>query len=277
MDNEIVRRIEQRLKNPDRLMIQKIKETGWTHNIPLSESDSTCGIGSETMSKDMRVQALTQNIPLFLGNDFHAIKVLDLGSFEGGISFEMARLGMDVVGIEGRESNYLRSKWIEEYFDLPNLRFIHDDINRIGRHLGAFRLVLCCGVLYHLDNPFGFLEKIYGILERPGMLFLDTHYAPSEDMLGACTFKENLSPIESFRDEGHIYYGRWYREEPEHPWAALSNETSFWPVHGSLIEGLFHAGFNRVYELYGSSGYPIEEENDIRQKLSRSFFIAMKQ
>jgi 2-polyprenyl-3-methyl-5-hydroxy-6-metoxy-1,4-benzoquinol methylase len=276
MNRDIVEQIEERLRHPDRAMIRKIREQSWTHNIPLSQEDSTCGMESPTMDRDMRVHALRQHARPFPGNDFQAIRALDLGSFEGGIAFEMARLGMDVTGIEGRESNYLKSKMIEDYFGLPNLRFIHDDVSRIGPHLGEFQLVLCCGVLYHMENPFDFLRKIAGILQQPGMLFLDTHYAPSEEMLKACTFKASLSSIDCLQDEGHSYSGRWYSEGREHPWAALSNERSFWPVHRSLVEGLSHGGFAAIYELFGSSGYPIEEENAIRENLSRSFFIALK-
>jgi len=142
---DIAKRIEKRLENPDRDMIRKMKEHVWTHNIPLSRDDSTCGLDSALMDADMRVQALRKHIRPFLRDDFQSIRALDLGSFEGGLSFEMARLGIDVVGIEGRECNFLKSKLIEDYFGLPNLRFIHGDVNRIGTGLYSWMCARSCG------------------------------------------------------------------------------------------------------------------------------------
>src|SRR6185503_21363318 len=101
----------------------------------------------------------------------------DLGALEGGLSLEMAREGWAAVGVEGRRENFEKAELIRQWFDLPNLEFWHRDVKSLSAADGPFDVILCCGLLYHLDDPFDFLRRLESLLAPEGLLFVDTHVA----------------------------------------------------------------------------------------------------
>ena len=278
--------ILQKMAAPDLNLLETIKRTHWTsHNIPLTFSESTLGKSQPVIADEERTRAIKNILYLFAGRQgsLAGRVALDLGCLEGGLAFEMAREDMKVLGVEGRDSNYLKCKLIQEYFEMPNLEFIHLDVRKLNKTShGVFDVVLCCGLLYHLDNPFEFLARLYDMTNDSSVLFLDTHFAPSDgESLDAFRYKHQLSSIDTYQYDGRRYEGRWYTEYPDelepcsHPWAALSNSRSFWPSHDSLIKALFHAGFRNIYNVYGA--FDIELEYSLRKEFSRLFCFAVKE
>ncbi|MBC1220039.1 bifunctional 2-polyprenyl-6-hydroxyphenol methylase/3-demethylubiquinol 3-O-methyltransferase UbiG, partial [Nostoc sp. UCD120] len=82
------------------------------------------------------------------------MRILDLGCLEGLYSIGLALHGATVVGIEGREVNFQKAKFAKECLGLNNLEFIQDDVlNLSPEKYGYFDIVLCCGILYHLNVP----------------------------------------------------------------------------------------------------------------------------
>lgn len=168
-------------------------------------------------------------------------RVLDLGSLEGDFSVEFALRGAEVLGVEGRRSNIRRAA---ARFSLPNLRFVQDDVRNVCREkYGEFDVVLCLGILYHLDAPdcFKLLKAIAGICT--GIAVIDTHIG--------------LTRGETVKYNGHEYWGWRYTEysyEPtpeqteESKWASIGNLRSFWPTRPSLVNAIVDVGFNSVYE-----------------------------
>jgi 2-polyprenyl-3-methyl-5-hydroxy-6-metoxy-1,4-benzoquinol methylase len=280
--NEIV---EQRLLSPDYECLREIKKVEWTsHNIPLTRFESTLGNSKTLIGDEPRTQVIKKNLHLFTGKtSLSGLKLMDLGCLEGGLSFEMAREGMDVTGIEGRESNYLKCRLIKDYFKLQNLNFLRLDVKDLNRDKhGVFDIVLCCGLLYHLDNPFSFLDLINTMTHDKSILFIDTHFAPKDaESLQICKFKNTLSAIETFESAGHTYKGRRFSEyaddvlESNDPWAAISNSKSFWPTKDSLVKALYFSGFQQIYELHGI--FEIEYEYNVKREYSRLGMIALKQ
>ena len=279
----IRRIIESKMKNPDSVLLGRIRDELWTsHNIPLTYSLSTMGNDRPLISSDVRMLAIKNNVRQLMQSDLSGLRCLDLGCLEGGISFEMAREGMDVIGVEGQDSNYRKCKAIEQYFGLPNLHFLHADVKELSKQsLGTFDVILCCGILYHLDNPFSFIKKLHEMCADFGMMFLDTHFAPDRASLEACGFREGLSDIETFEYDARVYNGRWFHEFDEGSlkeadvWAAVSNYRSFWPTHESLIKALYHNGFKHILEVFGT--FEIEEEYELKAEYSRSYFLVMKE
>jgi hypothetical protein len=185
---------------------------------------------------------------------------------------------MDVIGAEGRKINYLKCKLIEDYFELPNLRFLHLDVKNLNKkEHGIFDVVLCLGLLYHLDNPISFLDILHEVTHEKSLVFLDTHIAPvDQESFDCCVFKDHLSDITQFEYNGNIYDGRWYQENPteDSEWASVSNYRSFWLTQNSLIRALYFAGFKNIHNLYGF--LEIEEEFGLRKKYSCLWCIALK-
>ena len=155
-----------------------------------------------------------------------------LGALEGGLSFEMAREGWDATGVEGRADNFRKASLIASYYALPNLRFVHKDVKELSPERdGTFDVILCCGLLYHLDEPVAHLRQLESLLAPQGLLFLDTHVAPDEHAVRYATHEASLSGPVTFRDGEHEYDGRWWSEPSagdlkERMWSAISNARS---------------------------------------------------
>jgi SAM-dependent methyltransferase len=172
---------------------------------------------------------------------FAASRVLDLASLTGDFAVECALRGAEVLGIEGRSSNLDRAI---QRVSLPNLRFVQDDVRNLSRDkYGEFDVVLCLGILYHLDEPdcFKLLESMAAVCT--GLAIIDTHVG--------------LTREERVEYNGHEYRGWRYTEYPHPPtseeieantWGSLGNPRSFWLTRPSLVNAIVDAGFNSVYE-----------------------------
>ncbi len=275
----------QKLQKPNYNILQKIRTVNWTsHNIPLTQNESTIDKKDlPLIGNDIRTNVIKKVLYRFVSrnNSLAGLRLIDLGCLEGGIAFEMAREDMEVVGIEGRKSNFLKCQLIKQYFEFPNLNFVHLDVKKINKDLvGVFDVVLCLGLLYHLDNPVSFLEILCQITHDKSIIFLDTHIAPSNQELFDCDFKDKLSDLVQFEYNDKEYEGRWYQEGLEEDqlfddsWAAVSNLRSFWLTESSLMRALFFSGFKNIFKLYGC--FEIDKEFELRRQYSRIWCVAVK-
>ena len=273
-------RIRARWNSPDDDLRRAIREEEWTgHNIPITASESTLGPSSELIGENRRTVVIKSLVRRIFGP--RTISVLDLGALEGGLSFEMAREGWTATGVEGRETNFRKAQLIASYYALPNLRFVQKDVKELTPEVdGRFDVILCCGLLYHLDEPIAHLRQLASLLSDDGMLFLDTHVVPDEYAARFGTHEASLSE-EVLITEGEQHYdGRWWTEPAagdlkERMWSAVSNERSLWLSRRSLIRALYHSGFGAIHELFGM--YEIESEFALRDQFSRLYLACFKQ
>ena len=169
-------------------------------------------------------------------------RLADLGCLEGGYSVHLARAGYDVLGIEGQPDNFATCEWVAQRAGLPNLRFVCDDVRNIGDH-GRFDVVLCAGLIYHLDRPVEFLRQLGEVTDR--LLIVSGNFATREgDELA--TFAPLLS-AEMTEHEGKL--GRWFGEAPG-PWSSVGNPRSFWLERDDLLRAMIESGFPTVFEQF---------------------------
>lgn len=275
----IEERIRARWSAPDDEIRAAIRAETWTsHNIPITASESTLGSGPELIGENRRTVVMKSLVRRFFGA--RPVSVLDLGALEGGVSFEMAREGWNAIGVEGRQENFRKAQLIASYYGLPNLRFVRKDVKELtAEGDGTFDVILCCGLLYHLDQPVAHLRQLASLLRDDGLLFLDTHVAPDEQAARYGTHEKSLGPPVTFTDGGHEYEGRWWQEPSagdlkERMWSAISNERSLWLTRRSLIRALYHSGFEAIHELFGI--YEIESELALRDQFSRLYLSCTK-
>ena len=92
---------------------------------------------------------------------------------------ELARQGATVVAIEGREASLEKMRLAKEALELENLEVRLEDVRALDqqRH-GAFDVVLCLGLLYHLDAPdvFQLLERMRDLCRD--LVIIETRVAP---------------------------------------------------------------------------------------------------
>lgn len=100
---------------------------------------------------------------------------IDVGCGQGYFANVLNQLSLDVLGVDGREANTdaARSKY-------PHIRFVAADVEDPAiSKLGDFDLVLCLGLLYHLENPFRALRNLEAITKH--VLIGESRIAPSRE------------------------------------------------------------------------------------------------
>jgi SAM-dependent methyltransferase len=231
----------------------------WTaHNLELAPGVRTLPGSPDLLKADSRLKAILQMCRALYRGRLSTLRVLDLGCLEGGYSVGLALAGAQVLGVEAREEHMEKCILAQDALALPGLEFARADVKAITvERFGSFDAVLALGILYHLDDPVGWLRQVAALTR--GILFVDTHYAPADEMSLAAVRPElggRLGALERFDSHGLAVAGRWYREwdvEAERdtmPWASWSNPRSLWLTKESLARAMRHAGFDVVAEQY---------------------------
>jgi SAM-dependent methyltransferase len=210
----------------------------WTaHDVYLGDGVSTFPALGPNLGRLRRVVQLAADLT---ARPLSELRVLDLGALEGQYAIEFALHGAEVVAIEGRETNAAKARVAAELMELERLEVRVEDVRDLSaeRH-GTFDVVLCLGLLYHLDDEdlFPFIDQLAEVCGS--LLIVDTHVG--------------LSPRKVYRHDGHEYRGITFvehspRQHQRSVWASLDNDSSFWPTRPSLLNALERAGFTSVLE-----------------------------
>lgn len=229
------------IKKKKNAIIEQFGE--WTaHNIQLKEELYT--IDNRIIGQELKLRSIVQIISDICSTPISNLRILDLACLEGLYAIEFALQGAQVVAIEGREANFIKTQFAKEVLALDNLELIQDDVRNLSvERFGQFDVVVCAGILYHLDAPdvFDFVHKIAEVTRR--VTLIDTH--------------TSMAPTEFRSYKGKTYWGHLFTEFTEEVtpedkekalWASLDNLKSFWITRNSLFNLLQDSGFSSVYE-----------------------------
>ncbi len=181
-------------------------------------------------------------IELYARKPIKECRVLDIGCFEGGLSYHIAKHGADVTGLEIREEHLGRCNFLKNVFSNLRLNFIKGNMLALDElDLGKFDAVLMAGTLYHVDAPdiIPVLKSLRAL--TTAAVIIDTHVA--------------AKVLESYTDAetGLKMYGRSLIEHNEGDEQATKNQRlrtaftnnfSFWPTERSLINAVIESGFD---------------------------------
>jgi hypothetical protein len=133
--------------------------------------------------------------------------------------------GFEVLAVDGRRENADEAKK-----RVPNIKVATMNVEDAAlRDLGRFDLVLCFGLLYHLENPFSAIRSLHGITER--ILIVESVIFPgNEPIMGLVD--ETLD-----KDQG-------------------LNHIAFYPTESCLSKMLFRARFSEVYRFKQMPDHP---------------------
>jgi hypothetical protein len=190
------------------------------------EIDGAASGGDYQVSNDPRVRQFFERFP-----DVRTI--LELGSLEGGHTFTLARhQGVErVLAIEGRLANIDKAKFIGSLLGVSNVQFKQANLEQLQlQTLGYFDAIFCCGLLYHLPEPWKLVSQ--GPLVAPS-LFIWTVYA-----------NENEATIEIDGLHGREYIEGGLNE----PLSGLSAKST-WLTLPSLLELLKRSGYGKIEVL----------------------------
>jgi 2-polyprenyl-3-methyl-5-hydroxy-6-metoxy-1,4-benzoquinol methylase len=214
-----------------------------THDVHLGEQVYT---RSEKGSFDAQSACYMQTVADVLQRPFADLRMVDLGCLEGKFALDMAAAGAAAVGIEGRASSLAKASFARDKLGLDRAEFVQDDARNLSvEKYGKFDVVLCSGLLYHLDEPdvFKFAENLRQVCT--GVTLIDTHVA--------------LYPLTRASFRGRDYFGWKFREHAaaaseaqkmKDIWASLDNEFSFFLTRASLYNLLSDVGFTTVFEVH---------------------------
>jgi SAM-dependent methyltransferase len=170
---------------------------------------------------------------------------LDVGCGPGWFSERLVDLGLDVVGLDGRDTLVA-----EATRRVPMARFYIQDITGsvLDTGVSPADLVFCFGLLYHLENPFAAIRNLHGLTKK--FLFVETQIAPGSE--------NNLVLVSEGNNETQgLHY------------------HAFVPSRNALLKMLYVSGFHFVYRFTGFINH--EDFYDSSDRMHRrEVFLAAK-
>jgi SAM-dependent methyltransferase len=156
--------------------------------------------------------------------------ILELGALEGAQTFLLAeRPGVQrVLALEGREANLRKARFVHELLRARNVEFAQANLEHASlAQLGKFDAVFCCGLLYHLPEPWKLIQQLPAIAPT---LFIWTQYAAEEEAI----------------DIEHGLRGKIHGEGgPDEPLSGMS-PTAMWLTLPSLRSVLSASGYKKI-------------------------------
>jgi hypothetical protein len=170
---------------------------------------------------------------------------MDIACSEGWFAHRALEWGAaSVRGIDIRPENVRRAQLIRDHLGIGSERLSFEVADVFDAEPGAYDVVLCLGLVYHLENPIGAL-RVARSLTR-----------------GVCIVESQLTEqVEPIRHgwgttgdyiEQDASWAAWY-EPPElqdgHPIASHGGVISLIPNRAALLQAMSVAGFGRVEAL----------------------------
>jgi FkbM family methyltransferase len=155
---------------------------------------------------------------------------VDAGCGVGFFSQMLRECGLQVRGFDARSQNVAEAR-----ARFPEIPFAQGDIENASsiRNSAKFDLVLCFGLLYHLENPLLAMRNLHALTGK--CLLLESMCLPG-DRPGALL-----------------------REEPKLDNQSIT-ELAFYPSESAIIKMMYRAGFHVVYRLV-----TLPEHDDFRE------------
>jgi SAM-dependent methyltransferase len=159
--------------------------------------------------------------------------VADVGCGVGYFSGFLHDLGFNVIACDGRSENVEEAR--RRY---PNIEFKHSNVeDEWTAQSGSYDLVLCVGLLYHLENPLRALRNLSAMTRK--LLLIESYATPQQQTT--------------------LYL----REEADLEDQSLT-KLALYPSESTLIKTCYRIGFTNVYRFR-----PLPNHEDFRNKNGR--------
>jgi SAM-dependent methyltransferase len=189
-------------------------------------------------------QAMLQPVLVDLREKLGIRSAADVGCGVGYFSAFLMELGFDVVGFDGRPENVSEAKR-----RFPSIEFSQANVEGMSvPECGSYDLVLCLGLLYHLENPLQALRNLSMIAKK--LLLIESCATP---------------------DRQTVFY---LHEEPFAEDQGLKY-LALHPSESSLIKICYKIGFPSVYRFVG---VPRHEDfrDQAKRKRQRTMLLASR-
>lgn len=129
---------------------------------------------------DTRLRMLQRAVHAHFGDVRSGASAVDLACHEGWFSQHAAALGFDVLGLDARADHVADAQLAAEACGEARVRFRQADVHSLSAaDTGTFDLVLCLGLIYHLENPVGALRTARALTNAGGLCLIETQVGPN--------------------------------------------------------------------------------------------------
>ncbi len=146
--------------------------------LPSGRSTPTYDGGALDLIHATRTQMLDAALRQTFGDDLSALTAVDLACHQGWFSAHLAQRGVArVTGIDARAEHIADAGLIRDCLGLQNWALQQSDVHDPALlDLGDHDLVLCFGLIYHLENPVGALRVARALTRR--LCLVETQVVP---------------------------------------------------------------------------------------------------
>ena len=198
------------------------------HNIEISPGLFTIEPAAQDQA-NKRAQLYSVLIKTFLRREIDGLRILDLGCLEGGISIELAKNGANCVGVDVRAYHLAKADFAARAIGVhERCKWVEGDLtlNCAWGSLGKFDVIICSGLLYHIDGPdlLPLLCNMVKFSNNSGLTIIDTNITTKTDQ----TFKVT--------DQLTIHGTHWKEHNSSDNdrirlnagWSSYKNNRAFW-------------------------------------------------
>ncbi|MFL5955008.1 MAG: TIGR04290 family methyltransferase [Gaiellaceae bacterium] len=205
----------------------------WFHNLHLPDGRQTAPdhpLGDFPAFKWAQIESL---IPA----DLTGWTALDIGSNAGFYSFELARRGARVTGLEPEERYLSQARWAAGAFGVE-VEFRQGEVYDLLHATEMWDLVLFMGVLYHLRHPLLGLDAVAQVVRR--RLVLQTLTMPGAE--------HGRTPDDVSLDDRDVLLGDDWPKMAFVERRLAGDETNWWAPNVACVEAMARSAGLRVEE-----------------------------
>jgi tRNA (mo5U34)-methyltransferase len=219
----------------------------WFHNLHLPDGTQTCPRHWAGDFPNFKWQQLASHLP----ENLRGWRCLDIGCNAGFYTFELARRGGEVLGIDVDEHYLKQARWASTKLNMQDqVRFMRMQVYDLIRLDERFDLVLFMGVLYHLRYPMLGLDIVCQRVDR--LLVFQTLTMPGEGVFTE-TWGRSFDDRELFHDPG------WPKMAfLEHHFAG--DPTNWWAPNHAGVEAMLRSAGMKVSSRPGHEIYLAEPD-----------------
>jgi tRNA (mo5U34)-methyltransferase len=219
----------------------------WFHNLHLPGGRQTCPDHWAGDFPAWKWHQIRNAIPA----DLTGWSCLDIGCNAGFYTFELARRGASVLGIDIDDRYLKQARWAAGQLELGDrTRFEQTQVYDLARREETFDFILFAGVLYHLRYPMLALDIVCRKARR--LLLMQTLTMPGDDVYTE-TFGHN------FRDREILQHPGWPRMAfLEHGFS--EDPTNWWALNHAACEAMLRSAGMRVIDRPAHEFYLCEPD-----------------
>ena len=113
---------------------------------------------------DTRLRMVEEAVKGYFADRVRGLECIDIGCHEGFYSLAMARLGMNVTGVDARHENLARARFVANGLNVRGIDYRIGHVETLVGETGRdWPLTLFLGVLYHVEDPMRCLRQVAAV------------------------------------------------------------------------------------------------------------------